>query len=379
MKTDIGKTIERIRKRLGIPLGGERKPLTEEERRKRARLVVYPLFVLLFAGCIWLIYSPTQKEREDAVQGGGFNTDIPSPENRKMQGNKVDAYEEAELARKEKQRRGTFQEMVSLFDREGRDTVRLPEAFAETPPEGTSVTADAPRSSVEAYRHISRTLDNLYVSDTRDPKKEELERRIEELERQRTAPEPAGNTMEEKMALMEKSYELAARYGGRQPRQIRPAQDERERRAARPVRRMQSRAVSSLSRPSGNGEAAVFSGERNTGFHTPVGKTLTSERNTIEACVHGTQTVSDGRRCASGCWNRWWWMTVSFRKVRCLWAVHVSRGSGWTFWSPLWNIRVRCFRWNWKCMTPTGSRVSSYRTRWSMMRSARLPPIWEAP
>ena len=58
---------------------------------------------------------------------------------------------------------------------------------------------------------------------------------------------------------------------------------------------MQSRAVSSLSRPSGNGEAAVFSGERNTGFHTPVGKTLTSERNTIEACVHGTQTVSDGQ------------------------------------------------------------------------------------
>ena len=78
-------------------------------------------------------------------------------------------------------------------------------------------------------------------------------------------------------------------------RQVRPAQDERERRAARPVRRMQSRAVSSLSRPSGNGEAAVFSGERNTGFHTPVGKTLTSERNTIEACVHGTQTVSDGQ------------------------------------------------------------------------------------
>ena len=142
---------------------------------------------------------------------------------------------------------------------------------------------------------VSRTLDNLYVSDTRDPKKEELERRIEELERQRTAPEQAGNTMEEKMALMEKSYELAARYGGRQPRQVRPAQDERERRAARPVRRMQSRAVSSLSRPSGNGEAAAFSGERNTGFHTPVGKTLTSERNTIEACVHGTQTVSDGQ------------------------------------------------------------------------------------
>ena len=38
-----------------------------------------------------------------------------------------------------------------------------------------------------------------------------------------------------------------------------------------------------------------IAGERNTGFHTPVGKTLSSDRNTIAACVHGTQTVSDGQ------------------------------------------------------------------------------------
>ena len=31
------------------------------------------------------------------------------------------------------------------------------------------------------------------------------------------------------------------------------------------------------------------------GFNTPVGKVLTSDRNTIPACVHGTQTVSDGQ------------------------------------------------------------------------------------
>lgn len=207
----------------------------------------------------------------------------------------MDAYEEEELMRKEKQRRGTFQEMASLFDREKRDTVRLP----ETPVGPVNLPGDmdapqsAPRSSVDAYRHINRTLDNLYVSGTYDPEKEELKRRIEELERRRSIPEPAaGNTVEEKMALMEKSYELAARYGSGQPGHVRPAGDERERKAARPVRRMQPQAVSSLSRPSGEGELA---GERNTGFHTPVGKTLTSERNTIEACIHGTQTVSDGQ------------------------------------------------------------------------------------
>lgn len=47
MKTYIGKIIERTRELLRIPIKGERKPLTEEEKRKRARLVVYPLFALL--------------------------------------------------------------------------------------------------------------------------------------------------------------------------------------------------------------------------------------------------------------------------------------------------------------------------------------------
>lgn len=59
---------------------------------------------------------------------------------------------------------------------------------------------------------------------------------------------------------------------------------------------MRHQVVSSLSRPLSDEEfVATFTGERNTDFHTPVGRTLTSDKNTIEACVHGTQTVSDGQ------------------------------------------------------------------------------------
>ena len=54
--------------------------------------------------------------------------------------------------------------------------------------------------------------------------------------------------------------------------------------------------VSSLAQPAGNEDiASGYAGERNTGFHTPVGKMPSSGRNTIAACVHGTQTVSDGQ------------------------------------------------------------------------------------
>ena len=73
MKTDI----QKIKKLLGLS-GDE--PLTPEEKRRRAKFVIYPLFFLMFAGAILLIYAPTQKEREEAGKGLGFNTEIPSPE-----------------------------------------------------------------------------------------------------------------------------------------------------------------------------------------------------------------------------------------------------------------------------------------------------------
>ena len=101
------------------------------------------------------------------------------------------------------------------------------------------------------------------------------------------------------MALLERSYELAARYNGKQPEVSSDANDlnnRKERTVARPVKQVQDRVVSSLAQPMPNEDCtAEFAGERNTGFHTPIGKTLSSGRNTIAACVHGTQTVSDGQ------------------------------------------------------------------------------------
>ena len=110
MKTDI----QKIKKLLGLS-GDE--PLTPEEKRRRAKFVIYPLFFLMFAGAILLIYAPTQKEREEAGKGLGFNTEIPSPEETRMEGNKVSAYERDALAKKERKRKDTFQEMSELFNR----------------------------------------------------------------------------------------------------------------------------------------------------------------------------------------------------------------------------------------------------------------------
>ena len=60
----------------------EKKPLTEQQRQQRKKMLVYPLMGLLFLGCLWLIFAPSSEDREKAKQGQGFNTDMPLPRRR---------------------------------------------------------------------------------------------------------------------------------------------------------------------------------------------------------------------------------------------------------------------------------------------------------
>lgn len=311
MKTDI----QKIKKLLGLSGDG---PLTPEEKRRRAKFVIYPLFFLMFAGAILLIYGPTQKEREEAGKGLGFNTEIPSPEETRMEGNKVSAYERDALAKKERKRKDTFQEMSELFNRKRNDTLRVAQGGAnvELPPEPEAMTPRSPvRSSTEAYRNMNRSLHTIH--EPRDhPQDKELLRRIESLEKRQSGehPDGGGQSLEEKMALMEKSYELAARYNGKQTTAA-PAADRKERTAARPVKQVRQQVVSSLSRPANDEEG--IAGERNTGFHTPSARRSPRTGTPSPPACTERRPYRTGRPCASGCWNPWRWTTASYPKAPC--------------------------------------------------------------
>ena len=86
----------------------EKKPLTEQQRQQRKKMLVYPLMGLLFLGCMWLIFAPSSEDREKARQGQGFNTDMPLPEDSKIIGDKAEAYEQLQLENRQKERRGMW-------------------------------------------------------------------------------------------------------------------------------------------------------------------------------------------------------------------------------------------------------------------------------
>ncbi len=110
--------------------------------------------------------------------------------------------------------------------------------------------------------------------------------------------------MDDQVALMEKSYELAAKYmGGQNGGQ--PSAEQRaepttvqkgKKNKAMPIRQVEHQVVSSLSQPMSNAEfVAALSQERNRGFNTAVGTAEVLDRNTISACVYGAQSVTDGQ------------------------------------------------------------------------------------
>ena len=291
----------------------EKRPLTEEQRLLRRKMLVFPLMGLTFLGCMWLIFAPSQEDREKERQGQGFNTDMPQPEDSKIIGDKAKAYEQQLLEKRQKQRRGMVGDLSSFWD----DTDVKPDAAdapedcrltpAETPRKETESRQHAGiRSSVTANKRLNTSLGTFYEPPKEDAEKKELRQRIDELERMVMEQEKQPARMEEQVALLEKSYELAAKYqnGGSNAGQTARTDGtemtgsnagEKEMKAE-PVSGVQQLVVSALPQPlTDSAFIADYGGERNYGFHTAIGSTEAPEKNTIAACVQGDQTVTDGQ------------------------------------------------------------------------------------
>ena len=291
-------------------------PLTEEQRQRRRKMLVYPLMGLLFIGSMWLIFAPSDKDKAEAQQGIGFNTEMPLPAQSGIIADKRTAYEQARLEEKQKERRAQMNDLAALFSDKDDEAETKTEDFDllnPTPQQpartyGGSSPRQPIRSSAAAYEEINRTLGTFYETPKDDPEKEELRERIEELEAMMARQaEPSGSTLDDQVALLEKSYELAAKYmpagqGGttQQPSAADTEEDKKTVRngkaVAQPVGQVAERIVSSLAQPITDSEfITAQTDERNFGFQTAVGTSTAVGRNTIPACVHGNQTVTDGQ------------------------------------------------------------------------------------
>ena len=285
--------------------------LTPKQMQQRKKLLVYPLMGLLFLGSMWLIFAPSDKKDEGGETVGAFNADIPLPENDGIIGDKRKAYEQAQVEKKQADKVRSLQDFAFAADN-GTDEVEmeLPDSEPEREPfrdySGSS-RGKGVNSSTAAYRDINRQLGTFYETPKVDEEKEELKRQVEELTARLDAQQGQAGGIDEQVALMEKSYELAAKYMGQNGQagqngtivQVPVTGQSTGQGTGKPavaVQAARQQTVSGLQQPMSDAEfMRAYSQPRNYGFNTAVGSGYAMGKNTIRACIHQDQTIMDGQ------------------------------------------------------------------------------------
>ena len=273
-----------------------KRELTPQQVQQRRKMIVFPLMFLAFAGCMYLIFAPSGKEDVNVESVGGFNADIPLPAEDGIIADKQKAYEQAVISRKQQDKIQSLQDFGFTLDD---DTEEPQEEINLMPEEDPKPQRGGGTSSRAAYRDINRQLSTFYETPPVDEEKEELKRQVAELTDRLKQQQNATPTADDQMALLEKSYELAARYmnGGQgQVAQV-PVTGGIERKPdAVAVQAIRETSVSGLQQPMSDADfIRAYSQPRNYGFNTAVGTGYAMGKNTVAACIHQDQTLVDGQ------------------------------------------------------------------------------------
>lgn len=293
------------------PKSPPQKELSVAERQKRKKLLIMPLFFLIFGGAMWLIFAPSDKEETNTAGLSGLNAELPIPKDEGIVSDKRDAYEREAMRQKEQERMRSLQDVSAMFDQN--ETEDYPSNIVPEPSDyyesASHYNGGGSRqnlqASAHAYQDINKQLGSWYEEAPAEANSEAqlaVEERMKELERKLEEAEASKAAEAEQFAMMEKSYEMAARYMPQQAGQAvensTPAAvpSTKEKVNVQPIKQVRHNVVSLLAVPMSNDEfMESFSQPRNMGFFTAAGNEGVKDKNSIRACVNQTVTLTSGR------------------------------------------------------------------------------------
>jgi hypothetical protein len=166
-------------------------------------------------------FRAQRKDKEKEAQQAGLNVKLPMPKNGGLVSDKRDTYEREAMQQKEQDRMRNLQDFsYQLSEAEEKAKAEIPQSldYYEAPPSSTisnasSQRASAMQSSTNAYQDINKQLSEWQEQPKADEKSQSaLEGRMQELERKLTEAEEAKRMEDEQLAMIEKTYQLAAKY-----------------------------------------------------------------------------------------------------------------------------------------------------------------------
>ena len=283
----------------------------QKRKEQIKKWLVYSGMVLLCLVSFYFIFKPSKEQVLAEQQMAGFNAELPDPRGAGIEADKITAYELEDMRIKQEQKMRTLEDFTALTaDDEKEEVVEIPEEPRYTGGGGGGSTyrsggsrSNSFSTSTSAYNDINATLGSFYEQPREDPEKEALKAELEELKQSMAQQQNSQPTYADQVALLEKSYELAAKYMPGNADTSESAAEEVEsttrsgKAKAQPVGHVTTPIVSALAQPmSDSVMIARMAQSVGGGFHTAVGEApKQTARNTIKACVHGDQTITSGQ------------------------------------------------------------------------------------
>ena len=275
---------------------------TQNKAEKLKKPLIFGLMGIVFVGCMYLIFKPSEDKKE--IENIGLNNAVPQATGAGLPADKGKAYELEMLQRKDEEKRNALATLSDYWSTEDKD-----EPIDEYPDEdeaygyggGGRNSGRNSNPALNSYRNMQSTLGSFYQDDNAETM--ELRRQLDELKEQLVEKDiPPVATVDDQIALMEKSYEMAAKYlpQSTNTEEAAPATGTASGTSGTNQKEhfvsfapTSKSTVSALYRePTDSAFLADWSETRNRGFYTAGAmEQVAQPKNSIKACVHDEQTV----------------------------------------------------------------------------------------
>lgn len=175
-----------------------------KQKQQLTKMLIFGGLGILFCVSMYFIFMPSADEQEVELQGLGLNDAVPQATNIQLPEDKAKAYEEEWYNQKQQNKQEAISSLANFFE----DETAQDEVEAEEPE------TDAISHSVNQYKSTSKVLDNFYAPSSYEKsyEQEQLKEQVAELEAKLARERERQQSVEEQMDLVEKSYQMAAKY-----------------------------------------------------------------------------------------------------------------------------------------------------------------------
>lgn len=258
---------------------------------KHKKHIVFALMGIVFLGAMYLLLKPEEKELIT------HNDSVPEAITQGMPTDKVKAYEKELWEQKQQENENQMQSLADYWN----ESQEEPNSSYNHRDYNQELTYTPYERSYQNYKQSQEVLSSFY-DNTTNPETDRLKNQIEELEKRLEEKDtPIALTMDNQLELMEKSFQMAAKYlpGGQNQTELPPLNEttniktiSSKKQTITVLDKTSKEIVSSLVKPTGLLDFSPINLENNPTFYTAEGERKTqTHKNSIRVSIKEDQVI----------------------------------------------------------------------------------------